>query len=232
MGSSACRRIGKACARGQDIAGLQLFLRNAQHEQGRRAARANESQRRHHASEERTRNLAPHRVAGAAFGAVERPFELRAIKHCICLRRRLSNRGFLARSKRTCCRWRSALVLQTPQELAMKRSFDAFDGGSDGSGACKRVALQPQRGCVIQPKVAAHRLPWVKASKPAQPCRGCGQKRRNPFRVGFSHGSFSQGSRFAPTLGYLTMPRWGMDDGACSDAERPGPGHSKLDVGC
>ena len=38
-----------------------------------------------------------------------------------------------------------------------------------------KTHFQPQRGCVLQPRVARHALPWVTVSKQNQPQRGCGK---------------------------------------------------------
>ena len=72
---------------------------------------------------------------------------------------------------------------------------------------------ESQRDSVQQPRVAEPvRLPWVTRQGWFQPQRGCVvllPDRLNPLRVDELVDSFSQGSRCAPTLGWMTQPRWG-----------------------
>ena len=72
---------------------------------------------------------------------------------------------------------------------------------------------ESQRDSVQQPRVGEPAsLPWVTRRKHLQPQRGCiavSSNRQNPFRVETFSDSRSQGSRVAPTLGWMAQPRWG-----------------------
>ena len=73
---------------------------------------------------------------------------------------------------------------------------------------------ESQRDSIHQPRVVPQsgKLPWVLRPKQIQPQRSCitvSQNRRNPFRVENDCDACSQGSRVAPTLGWMTLPRWG-----------------------
>ena len=72
---------------------------------------------------------------------------------------------------------------------------------------------ESQRDSVIQPRVGEPAsLPWVRRFIFPQPQRGCihpAPKRCNPVGVDDVFNPRSQGSRVAPTLGWMTQPRWG-----------------------
>jgi hypothetical protein len=79
------------------------------------------------------------------------------------------------------------------------------------------VVSESQRDSSFQPRVARHELPWVTRFVFPQPQRGCitiAMKRCNPVGVE-DLASDSQGSRSSPvrlgppTLGWMTLPRWG-----------------------
>ena len=56
------------------------------------------------------------------------------------------------------------------------------------------------------------RLRWVMRQPTSQPQRGCipsAAKRYNPVGVENHFESLTQGSHVAPTLGWMTLPRWG-----------------------
>ena len=72
----------------------------------------------------------------------------------------------------------------------------------------------PQRGCGLQPKVGAPRLPWVPGTNPAQPQRGCvsGQadhRATTPLGLRVPFTTATQGSSCLATLGFTPQPRWG-----------------------
>lgn len=77
---------------------------------------------------------------------------------------------------------------------------------------------ESQRDSVNQPMVAESvRLPWVTRHYFSQPQRGCSRSSAdgfNPVGVGKLLDLSTQGSRFAPTLGWMTLPRWGKSNGA------------------
>jgi len=74
------------------------------------------------------------------------------------------------------------------------------------------VVSESQRDSSLQPRVARDELPWVTRFIFPLPQRDCitfAMERCNPVGVDVDFDSDSQGSRFAPTLGWMTLPRWG-----------------------
>jgi len=100
---------------------------------------------------------------------------------------------------------------------------------------CQRHRISPKRGWVIEPRVAAARLPWVPNSSTQPTPRGLrfceramelveqsnltrdaaivvtmtSRVSRNPFGVECLPFPGTQGSRGTATLGFTTQPRWG-----------------------
>jgi len=71
----------------------------------------------------------------------------------------------------------------------------------------KSTFRESRRDSVLQPRVVeSSRLPWVAGGVFPQPQRGCV---RNPVGVDGYSDLRSQGSRCAPTLGWMPLPRWG-----------------------
>lgn len=78
---------------------------------------------------------------------------------------------------------------------------------------------ESQRDSSLQPRVGEVRgrtgrasPPWVTGRIGPLPQRGCGHPitgGHNSVGVGTVLGSFTQGSRSAPTLGWRPLPRWG-----------------------
>src|SRR5213592_4308908 len=82
------------------------------------------------------------------------------------------------------------------------------------SASSKPRAGQPQRGCVLQPRVGAAPTLGNRGHEDVNPervvawSRPRGNERRNPVGVD-EPVSISQGRRWAPSLGWRTQPRWG-----------------------
>jgi hypothetical protein len=87
------------------------------------------------------------------------------------------------------------------------------------------VVSEPQGDSNPQPRVARHELPWVTRFIFRQPQRGCitfAMERNNPVGVDDDFNSDSQGSRSAPTLGWMTLPRWGNQTARSTCVTAPG----------
>ena len=89
----------------------------------------------------------------------------------------------------------------------------------------KSTFRESRRDSVLQPRVVeSSRLPWVAGGVFPQPQRGCV---RNPVGVDGYSDLRSQGSRCAPTLGWMPLPRWG--NAAKTPSEVLAHGHHSLE---
>ena len=123
-------------------------------------------------------------------------------------------------------------AIQRAELNSLARTSDRPDHLNNQIGGSVRypdAKMESQRDFIHQPRVGEPAsLPWLTRLIFSQPQPGCitpATKRSNPVGVENHFELLTQGSRSAPTMGWMTLPRWGT-----SSALRLRSGISKVSI--
>jgi hypothetical protein len=113
-----------------------------------------------------------------------------------------------------------ALVITHKSDCWTPSVLETFADTEQNCDNSPTVTRESQRDSVLQPRVARNELPWVMASQPFQPQRGCGplvsflapNVCHNPVGVDPHDSSSTQGSSCVATLGCLAQSLWDWTD--------------------